>query len=424
MKNSKKRNKLVAGLLSATVAVSIVGGMFAAPATSKFSDVPSNHWATSYINKMSEGGLIKGYGNGKYGPEDKLTIGQLAKLICSAKGYAGKSANNTKYWAYGVVDYCINDLQCLPNLGAITPQNYDKNCSRELAFYMLEKGLGAGPDAELTQQPLLTAADIPDFANITYTYADIILRAYQEGVCIGNDAKGTFNPKAALSRAQAATMFVRAGWIKAADVAETGEGKTNAEIFNEIKALGLWTEGKDPLYGGRMLTAKDPKYGGITVTEAGSVLFIDMAEWNKAAWGNNANGWKALDGSLVQSQYDSNGKMIVSSGFSYDARMLVKQALQIAYPNHPDEAINAFKSAFMQEIWEASEYPSALRWIDSRGLQCSYGEHAFSLVILELNDEALYNEAHANLHIGAKYKFSSYNGSIANDIKAWELTKW
>ena len=78
----------------------------------------------------------------------------------------------------------------------------------------------------------------------------------------------------------------------------------------------------------------------------------------------------------------------------------------------------------MQEIWEASEYPSALRWIDNRGFQCSYGEHAFSLVILELNDEELYNEAHANLHIGAKYKFSSYNGSIANDIKAWELTKW
>ena len=114
-------------------------------AASNFSDVPSNHWATSYINKMSEGGLIKGYGNGKYGPEDKLTIGQMAKLICSAKGYAGKSANNTKYWAYGVVDYCINDLQCLPNLGAITPQNYDKNCSRELAFYMLEKGLGGYP---------------------------------------------------------------------------------------------------------------------------------------------------------------------------------------------------------------------------------------------------------------------------------------
>lgn len=415
------KKRITSLALAAVLAASMTASAFAA---SNFSDVPSNHWATSYINKMSEGGLIKGYGNGKYGPEDKLTIGQMAKLICSAKGYAGKSANNTKYWAYGVVDYCINDLQCLPNLGAITPQNYDKNCSRELAFYMLEKGLGAGPDAELTQKPLLTAADIPDFANITYTYADTILLAYQEGVCVGNDAKGTFNPKAALSRAQAATMFVRAGWTKAADVAEIGEGETNAEIFDKIKAMGLWTEGKDPLYGGRMLTAKDPKYGGITVTETVNVLRIDMKEWNSGAWGNDANSFKAVDGSTVKDLYDSNGKMVVSSGFSYDARMLVKQILQIAYPNHPDEAINAFKSAFMQEIWETNEYPSALRWIDSRGLKCNYGDHAFRLTVYELNDEDLYNEVRASIHIGNKYKFSSYNGSIANDIKAWELTKW
>lgn len=415
------KKRITSLALAAALAASMTASAFAA---SNFSDVPSNHWATSYINKMSEGGLIKGYGNGKYGPEDKLTIGQMAKLICSAKGYAGKSANNTKYWAYGVVNYCINDLQCLPNLGAITPQNYDKNCSRELAFYMLEKGLGAGPDAELTQKPLLTAADIPDFANITYTYADTILLAYQEGVCIGNDAKGTFNPKAALSRAQAATMFVRAGWTKAADVAETGEGKTNAEIFDEIKALGLWTESKDTLYGGRMLTAKDPKYGGITVTETETVLFVGMKEWNSAAWGSDANSFKAVDGSTVKDLYDSNGKMVVSSGFSYDARMLIKQILQIAYPNHTDEATNAFKSAFMQEIWEAGQYPSALRWIDNRGFKCGYGEHLFSIVILELNDEDLYNEARASVNIGNKYKFSSYNGSIANDIKAWELKKW
>lgn len=415
------KKRITSLALAAALAASMTASAFAA---SNFSDVPSNHWATSYINKMADGGLIQGYGNGKYGPEDKLTIGQMAKLICSAKGYAGKNANNSKYWAYGVVDYCINDLQCLPNLGAITSQNYDKNCPRELAFYMLEKGLGAGPDAELTQKPLLTATDIPDFASISNTYQDTILRAYQEGVCVGNDAKGTFNPKAALSRAQAATMFVRAGWTKAADVAETGEGETNAEIFDEIKALGLWTEGKDPLYGGRMLTAKDPKYGGITVTETVNVLYIDMKEWNKEAWGNNANGWKALDDSLVQSQYDSNGKMIVSSGFSYDARMLVKQLLWIAYPSHPDDATNAFKSAFMQEIWESNKYPSALRWIDNRGFKCTYGDHSFRLTVYELNDEDLYNEVRANVHIGNKHKFSSYTGSIDNDIKAWELTKW
>ena len=105
---------------------------------------------------------------------------------------------------------------------------------------MLEKGprrrsgCRADPEAAADRcehpgllQTSLIPMQIPSFAHI------------RRGVCVGNDAKGTFNPKAALSRAQAATMFVRAGWTKAADVAETGEGKTNAEIFNEIKALGL-----------------------------------------------------------------------------------------------------------------------------------------------------------------------------------------
>ena len=149
-----------------------------------------------------------------------------------------------------------------------------------------------------------------------------------------------------------------------------------------------------------------------------------MKEWNSAAWGNDPNSFKAVDGSTVKDMYDSNGKMLLSSGFSYDSRMLAKQILQIAYPTHPDEAINAFKSAFMQEIWETNEYPSALRWIDSRGFKCGYGDHSFRLAIYELNDEDHYNEVRASISIGNKYKFSSYTGSIANDIKAWELTKW
>ena len=149
-----------------------------------------------------------------------------------------------------------------------------------------------------------------------------------------------------------------------------------------------------------------------------------MPEWNSSAWGNNPNGFKALDGSTVKDLYDSNGKMIVSSGFSYDARMLVKRILQMAYPNHPDEAINGFKAAFMQEIWEFANNPSAFRWIDHRAFRCGYGDHSFHLVIMDLNDQASYDEVRANLHASTKYKFSSYNGSFANDIKAWELTKW
>lgn len=59
----------------------------------------------------------------------------------------------------------------------------------------------------------------------------------------------------------------------------------------------------------------------------------------------------------------------------------------------------------MQEIGESGSYPSALRWIDNRGFKCTYGEHTFRLTVYELNDEALYSEVRANIHIGINVSF-------------------
>lgn len=421
------KKRFISLVLAAALAASMTAPAFA---VSNFSDVPDTHWASSYINEMVGGGLIQGYGHGKFGPSDNVTIAQMAKIISSVKGYKGEAKNG--YWAYGAIEYCINTLECLPDFGDITAENYDQLCTRELAFYMLEKGLGVGPKANLVLQPYLSEEEIPDLNEVDQEYYWFIFDAYRDGLCVGIDDKGTFNPKGLLTRAEAATMFVRAGWTKVTDIVELGDGLTNVELYNKIKAMGIWTESTDFDTQSPKLTATDPKYGGVEVIlnqrtiSSTNMIDITMREWNRSAWGNNPNGFKALDGSIVKDLYDSNGKLIVSSGFSYDARMLVKRILQMAYPNHPDEAINGFKAAFMQEIREFGNDPSAFRWIDHRAFHCGYDDlsYSFSLTIMDLNDQTSYDEVRANLHPSAKYKYSSYNGSFANDIKAWELTKW
>ena len=40
----------------------------------KFSDVPKTHWAYEAIQTMAEGGLVAGYGGGKFGPNDTITV--------------------------------------------------------------------------------------------------------------------------------------------------------------------------------------------------------------------------------------------------------------------------------------------------------------------------------------------------------------
>ncbi|SME19527.1 S-layer protein sap precursor [Bacillus mobilis] len=48
---------------------------------SVFTDVPKNHWSENAINYLAENGLVKGYGDGRFGFGDNVTRGQVASLI-------------------------------------------------------------------------------------------------------------------------------------------------------------------------------------------------------------------------------------------------------------------------------------------------------------------------------------------------------
>ena len=52
-----------------------------------FTDLPSKHWAFSYIESGVKHGIISGYGNGKFGPEDALTYNQAIALLVRALGF-------------------------------------------------------------------------------------------------------------------------------------------------------------------------------------------------------------------------------------------------------------------------------------------------------------------------------------------------
>ena len=72
-------------LLAATMGVSIVAGMLATTTgTSKFSDVPTTHWAYSYVEKAAENGWVTGIGNGKFGVDQQVTYAELCTMLVRA----------------------------------------------------------------------------------------------------------------------------------------------------------------------------------------------------------------------------------------------------------------------------------------------------------------------------------------------------
>ncbi|RCX16643.1 S-layer family protein [Anaerobacterium chartisolvens] len=58
-----------------------------------FNDVKETQWYAGYINTACEYGIIGGYGNGKFGPEDKITRGQAMIILSRAMSITGLSAD-------------------------------------------------------------------------------------------------------------------------------------------------------------------------------------------------------------------------------------------------------------------------------------------------------------------------------------------
>lgn len=57
-----------------------------ASGVTQFSDVPATHWASGYINIAVSLKIINGYGDGKFGPDDKVTFDQAVTMIVRALG--------------------------------------------------------------------------------------------------------------------------------------------------------------------------------------------------------------------------------------------------------------------------------------------------------------------------------------------------
>lgn len=60
----------------------------AAQVSTEFVDVPSSHWASGYVAQAAGQGIVNGYGDGNFGPEDNVLYEQAVKMLVETLGYA------------------------------------------------------------------------------------------------------------------------------------------------------------------------------------------------------------------------------------------------------------------------------------------------------------------------------------------------
>ena len=387
--------------------------------------MPKTHWAYEAIQTMAEGGLVTGYGGGKFGPNDTITVAQMATIIGNAKGNPAK-AGPDGYWAYGNIDYCINTLRCLPDLGAINADNYNQAIPRELSIYMLMKGLGV----KNSENKHVSATDIPDYAEISNYAQTTVLDAYQNGVIVGKDSKGTFGPKDILTRAQMCTIFYRAGWITAAPKVTDGTAPSATELAASIRSMSgvTWSESKNINNGNTILTANERKYGGLEVVyrKNGTQVIVTLPERvHDLCYDANGN---QLDvaGNIIPTTDATDKKWPSPSGYSYEARQLAKRILGIAYPTKSGEAYQALKGTMRGELYETEDAsPAAVRWYDGRMLYVNFNTTGYNVEIVMdgLGEKSFYNDLTkypvTDVHEGTAF----YDGSEPGFVQ-YELDKW
>ena len=76
----KRKLRTAAALV---LTASMVMGSTAVASAANFSDVPTGHWAYSFVDKASRAGLVKGVGGSTYGVNDKLSAAQFSVMLCN-----------------------------------------------------------------------------------------------------------------------------------------------------------------------------------------------------------------------------------------------------------------------------------------------------------------------------------------------------
>lgn len=224
-------------------------------------DVPETMWCYNAIMSMTDGGLLAGYGNGKFGPNDPLTRAQVSIIFTRTLGntpggngdllgYASYKDNAVASRAFaaiwfagrlenrgGKVFLTSNELSLVENSGGLIANRVGQVASMYQPVYdCWRASLNAGKDPAT----YITSLDeLPDGDEIRQWIAEnwelmgkvlliqhgedvvteacenAILRAYNLGLVGGVDSKGTFDPYGNLTRGQMAQICWNMGWTYA-----------------------------------------------------------------------------------------------------------------------------------------------------------------------------------------------------------------
>lgn len=173
----------------------------------KFIDLKDTHWAYIAITDLCDRGIIIGYSDNSFRPNDQVTRSQFATMLVKSLGLDTKSKTQTfkdvplKRWDYSAVEAAKSYLTGYKKSNGELFFYGERNAVREDMAVALVKALEltvVSNDGELQEI-------FDDYESISENLRDFVYTAYKEGIMVGSNGK--FNPQGSLTRAEAAALL-------------------------------------------------------------------------------------------------------------------------------------------------------------------------------------------------------------------------
>ena len=174
--------------------------------TTSFRDVPASHWASTAVEAAVSKGIVNGYPDGAFHPNDTVTSAQFSAMISRAfYPEELKSAQaGTYWWSANVAISQTHGL--LDGTGVESQSNWGSQMEKAISRYDMAQmmyNLLKDKNAQMPTQAALLAVQgkMADWQQIPAQYRDAVSTCYALGLLNGL-GNGTFGGQSSMDRAQ------------------------------------------------------------------------------------------------------------------------------------------------------------------------------------------------------------------------------
>ncbi|MGN0711807.1 MAG: S-layer homology domain-containing protein [Anaerovoracaceae bacterium] len=235
------RKKLMAGLLAAALIVPTAVTPVPISAADRFTDI-SDHWGRDIINEAASLGIVGGYPEGNFLPDNLMKREEFFKLITNVLTEVPDTSTTTlNFYDVDPIEWYVPTIKTIYAAGIATGNGYGsigigQMITREEAAKIVASIVST--DNLDTTKNASSAKDAAQISSWALPYINIM---FQKGYMQG-DTEGNFRPTTALTRAEAATLLLnvkkKESVIKGPGTAGTTTGTNTGTVTPPVTVTG------------------------------------------------------------------------------------------------------------------------------------------------------------------------------------------